>query len=121
MAIGLVAVLEAFSAASRLSLQDEYLTTATHLAKSKMEEVEKEPYITAGSQEGSFSDEFPDFSWKVEIEDSPLQGLETVTVTVRWEVTNREDYLTLVSALPRREPEQGQTPSSGAAATGGAS
>ena len=49
LSIGLVAVLEAYSAAARVSLQDEFLTTGTFLAAGKMEEVLKEPYITAGS------------------------------------------------------------------------
>jgi len=116
MSIGLVAVLEAFAAASRLSLQDESITIATHLAQAKMEEVEKEPTITAGSQQGGFGEEFPDFNWTVEIADSPVQGLETVTVTVRWETTSgQEDYVILISALPQREAQTG----GGAAASAG--
>lgn len=106
MGVGLVAVLEAFSAGLRLSLQDEFLTTATFLAAGKMEEVIKETYITPGTDEGDFGDEFPDFTWTVEITDSQIEELELVTVVVYWEVANRADQLVLTTALPYNEPTE---------------
>jgi len=116
MGVGLVAVLEAFSAGLRLSLQDEFLTTATFLAAGKMEEVMKETYITPGTDEGDFGDEFPDFTWTVEITDSQIEELELVTVVVYWEVANRADQLMLTTALPYNEP----TEDGGAGGGGGA-
>lgn len=106
MGVGLVAVLEAFSAGLRLSLQDEFLTTATFLAAGKMEEVMKETYITPGTDEGDFGDEFPDFTWTVEIADSRIEELELVTVVVYWDVANRSDQLMLTTALPYNEPTE---------------
>lgn len=106
MGVGIVAVLEAYSAAMRLSLQDEFLTTATFLAAGKMEEVMKETYITPGTDEGEFGDEFPDFQWTVEIADSEIEGLELVTVAVAWEVAGRNDQLVLTTALPYNEPTE---------------
>lgn len=106
MGVGLVAVLEAFSAGLRLSLQDEFLTTATFLAAGKMEEVMKETYITPGTDEGDFGDEFPDFTWTVEITDSRIEELELVTVVVYWDVANRSDQLMLTTALPYNEPTE---------------
>lgn len=108
LSIGLVAVLEAYSAASRVSLQDEFLTTATFLASGKMEEVLKEPYITSGSDEGDFGEEFADFTWTVEATDSEIEGLVLVTVTVEWEGPTGQDYLELISAaVSRQPPEEG--------------
>ena len=118
MSIGLVAVIEAYGAAMRLSLQDEYLSTATLLASGKMEEVLKETYITAGSDHGDFGDEFEAFTWTVDIADSDIEGLETITVTVNWSVARLDDELTLTSAAPLNEPEE---ETGGTAATGGAS
>ena len=106
MGVGLVAVLEAFSAGLRLSLQDEFLTTATFLAAGKMEEVMKETYITPGTDEGDFGDEFPDFTWTVEITDSRIEELELVTVVVYSDVANRSDQLMLTTALPYNEPTE---------------
>jgi hypothetical protein len=119
MAVGLVAVLEAFGAASRLSLQDEYLTTGTFLASSKMQEIEKETVILPMSDQGNFGEEFPDFAWSVEIADGPITGLEIVTVTVFWEAAGRPDELTLTSALPRREPESETSPTGASPPAGG--
>jgi prepilin-type N-terminal cleavage/methylation domain-containing protein len=116
MSIGLVAVIEAYGAAMRLSLQDEYLSTATMLASGKMEEVLKETYITAGSDHGDFGDEFEAFTWTVDIADSEIEGLETITVTVSWSVAGKDDELTLVSAAPYNEPEE---QAGGAATPGG--
>lgn len=116
MSIGLVAVIEAYGAAMRLSLQDEYFSTATMLASGKMEEVLKETYITPGSDDGDFGEEFEAFTWTVDIADSDIEGLETITVTVNWSVAGRDDELTLVSAAPLNEPEE---EAGGAAATGG--
>ncbi|HJN16213.1 MAG TPA: type II secretion system protein [Armatimonadota bacterium] len=104
MGVGIVAVIEAYGAAMRLSLQDEFLTTATFLASGKMEEVIKETYITAGQDEGDFGEEFPDFTWSVEIADSEIEGLELVTVTVYWSVATLDDYLVLSTALRENDP-----------------
>lgn len=109
LAIGLVAVLEAYGAASRVSLQDEFLTTATFLAAGKMEEVLKEPYITTGSDEGDFGEEFPDFTWTADITDSEMEGLAVVTVTVEWEGPRGHDHLPLTSAVVSRQPEETET------------
>ncbi|MGQ9729677.1 MAG: type IV pilus modification PilV family protein [Candidatus Zipacnadales bacterium] len=114
MGLGLVAVLEAYTASMRLSLQDEYLTTATFLASSKMEEVLKERYFTAGTDKGNFGEDFEDFTWTVEIADSEIEGLEVITVTVHWTVANREDELTLTTARPFSRPEE----ETGASASG---
>ncbi len=108
LSIGLVAVLEAYGAAARVSLQDEFITTATFLAAGKMEEVLKEPYIAAASDEGDFGEEFPDFTWTVDAADSEIEGLLTVTVRVEWEGPTGEDYLELTSAaISRQPPENG--------------
>jgi type II secretory pathway pseudopilin PulG len=113
MGIGQVAVLEAYGAAMRLSLQDENLTTATFLARGKMEEVLKERYLTAGTDKGDFGEEFEGFTWTAEIADSPVEGLETITVTVTWNVRSLSDELVLTSAAPRREPTEGETTAGG--------
>ena len=105
MAIGLVAVIEAYGAAMRLSLQDEYLTTATFLARGKMEEVLKETAITPGEDDGDFGEEFPDFAWAVKIVDSEIEGLEIVTLKVNWNVAGIDDEIVLTSAAPYGEPE----------------
>jgi prepilin-type N-terminal cleavage/methylation domain-containing protein len=118
LSIGLVAVLEAYSAAARVSLQDEFITTATFLAAGKMEEVLKEPYITTGSDEGDFGEEFADFTWTVDITDSEIEGLVIVTVRVDWEGPTGEDYLELTSAAVSQEPTETQT-GGGMAQTGG--
>jgi hypothetical protein len=101
----------------RLSLQDEYLTTATFLASGKMEEVLKESSIVPGSDQGDYGDEFEGYTWAVEIADSEIQGLETVTVTVRWNAAGLDDELVLTSAAPYKEPEEGGA--AGGAAGGG--
>jgi hypothetical protein len=96
-------------------VQDEYLTTATHLAAAKMEEVEKETAITPGSDQGDFGEQFSDFTWTVRIEDSPIQGLEIVIVTVKWDTGQGEDHVELTSALPRTDTQasSGTAPAAG--------
>jgi len=116
MSIGLVVVMEAYAAAMRLSLQDEYLTTATFLASGKMEEVLKESAIVPGSDQGDFGDEFEGYTWSADIEDSGIEGLETVTVTVRWNAAGLDDQLVLTSAAPYSEGAAG---GGTGAATGG--
>ncbi len=118
LSIGLVAVLEAYSATARVSLQDEFITTATFLGAGKMEEVLKEPYITSGSDEGDFGEEFAEFTWTVDITDSEIEGLVIVTVTVDWEGPTGEDYLELTSAAISQEPTETQT-GAGVPQTGG--
>lgn len=106
LSIGLVAVLEAYSAAARVSLQDEFLTTATFLAAGKMEEVLKEPYISTASDEGDFGEEFPEYTWSVETTESDMEGLLVLKVTVEWEGPTGPDHLELTSAVVSRQPTE---------------
>jgi general secretion pathway protein I len=83
MAIALTAVFQL--QASNLTIQDEarFLTAASQLAQSKLAEMETNDQIIEGRDQGDFGEEFPDFTFKTEINAIlDLPGLYKVLLTI---------------------------------------
>jgi type II secretion system protein I len=94
---GLVMVMEAFTVGLRASAAADRRTMAALLLQDKMEELKKEPLLTAGSDEGDFGEDFADYNWRVDISETETPGLVHVEVTVMWEGRRGEDELGLIT------------------------
>jgi general secretion pathway protein I len=73
-----------------LSGQNQDEATAILLARVKLEELEmlsREELTQA--KEGTFSPEWPDYSWKADISPLPVPLLKKLTVTVTWGAERR--------------------------------
>jgi len=84
LAAGLVAVVSAFNVSLAATGAADRRTLATTLLNEKVEELKKEPLLTAGQNEGDFGEDFEDYQWRLEISESGTPGLVFVVVTVSW-------------------------------------
>jgi len=75
---------------------------ALNLARMKMEELLQSPEQQQAEQEGDFGEAFPQFRWRAQISDAPVEGLKAITVTVVWFEGDEERTVTL-NALYGRE------------------
>jgi general secretion pathway protein I len=82
LAIALVAVYQSQSQSISMTSNSRFLTTAALLAQSKMTEIEiLEPdRISSGS--GDFDEDFPDYTWRVDISDTQIDLLKKIEVSV---------------------------------------
>ncbi len=106
LAADLVAVLGAFTASMAATGAAENRTIATMLLNEKLEELKKEPLVTAGEDEGDFGEEFEDYRWNVEVIESGTPGLVYVVVTVSWLERGKETELSIRTLLRGGEAVQ---------------
>jgi Tfp pilus assembly protein PilV len=85
LALGVVGALACISSATRsTSISSEY-TTAALLAQQKFSELEAQAsQIQGGEQNGDFGEEYPNFTWRQQVEATAITSLMRVTVVIEW-------------------------------------
>jgi hypothetical protein len=121
LAIGLLGALEVVARSAAVTAAAADRSRAVTFARSKMEELLKEPVLQTGVERGEGVDQSTDYDWEAAIQPSANPSLVTITVTVRNRVTG---FSTAISALRRPDldtPPAGTTPEepAGAGAGGG--
>ncbi len=122
LAVGLLGAMEVIgrTAAGTRAVEDR--ARGLMLARSKMEEILKQPTLQVGTDRGEGEGGAADYEWEVSIEQSASEGLMLVTVLVRNRVTGVE--LTPLSCLrrpdlnPLADGTAGTTPTTPAPGTG---
>ena len=85
LAIGISAALACISSATHSTGVAAEYTTAAILAHQRFAELEQQPStVTAGDTNGSFTDDFSNFSWQQTIETTDVTSLMKVTVVISW-------------------------------------
>jgi general secretion pathway protein I len=82
LAITLVAVFQSQSQSISMLSMSRFDTTAPLLAQGKMAEVEALRSADVTFENGDFGEEYPDYSWRVDITETDIAGVEKVEVTV---------------------------------------
>ena len=82
LAISLVAVFRSQSQSVSMAGETRFLTTASLLAQSKMAEVESMKPQDLSNNNGIFGEDFPDYLWRIEINDTAFQYLKKIDVIV---------------------------------------
>ena len=113
LAVGLLGALEVIArcAATARGVRDR--SRGLIFARSKMEEILKEPVLQVGTDRGQGVDESTEFDWEAVIEPSRHEWLLTVTVAARHRISGVE---VAISAL-RREDLRPPSEASGTGAT----
>jgi type II secretion system protein I len=112
LTIGLLSVVEIIGGSAGSSLQVDDRTLALMAARSKMEEILKEPVLQTGTDQGMGVDTSTDYDWVAQIEPSANPSLLVVTVLARNRKTNLE-----VSISTLRRPDLDTPPEGVAGAT----
>jgi len=91
IAVTLVAVLDAQSGSLSRACEAKFNTTAALLAQEKISELETAKAEDLISDSGDFGDDFPDYYWKITIEEPSVEGPENISdhlkqidLTVSW-------------------------------------
>ena len=82
LAITLVVVFQSQSQSISMASGARFETTAALLAQSKMAEIEAANLKDVASGSGDFGDDFPDYSWQVDVTETEIEELKKVAVTV---------------------------------------
>lgn len=82
LAIALVAVFRSQSQSISMAGEARFLTTSSLLAQAKMAELDRKNPQELVNDSGDFGDEYPNYVWRVEIEDTMLEYLKKVVVSV---------------------------------------
>ena len=101
LAIVLVAAFQSQSQALSMTGRSRFLTTAPLLAQHRMVAAELAGIENQLTATGDFGDEYPDYVWRLEVMDTPIDPMKKITVRVinRRLVTNNE-YILEYYALP---------------------
>jgi general secretion pathway protein I len=93
LAIALVAVYQGQSQGISMAGDSRFLTTASLLAQSRMAQIDAANPAEIKTENGDFGDDFPDYTWRVEIEDTQIESLKKIIVTVaNTRLTRRNEY-----------------------------
>src|SRR5687768_16902215 len=87
MAVGLIGTMELVAQCAKSSRGVEDRARALMFARSKLEEILKEPVIQIGTDRGQGVDESTDFDWEMSIDQGPVQELYVVTTMARHRIS----------------------------------
>ena len=82
LAITLVVVFQSQSQSISMAGRARFETTASLLAQSKMAEIEAADPENVVSDSGDFGDDFPDYSWRVDVTETEIELLKKIEVQV---------------------------------------
>lgn len=100
--IALVTLIGLETRTIQLAERQQRVTQSTLLAQEKMTEIEigSQSLSGTGGREGMFESPFELYRWTVDLEPTPLPGIEMVTVTVAWGEESRNEFVDLASFIP---------------------
>lgn len=113
LAIGLLGALEVIANCSATTRGAEDRARGLMFARSKMEEILKEPVLQLGTDRGEGVDTSTDYDWAAAIEATPNSALVSVIVTAR----NRRSGVEVVLSALRRPDIQTPPETAGTATT----
>ena len=127
LAVGIVGALSVYSTATQTARVGDQLNTAALLAQQKMSDFEENPNFQSGGQSGDFGDQYPGFSYQLNIQATQYQYLYQVSVTVSWGEgpSARERafttylYDTQTAQQDQQNNSSGQSGASGTGSSGG--
>jgi type II secretion system protein I len=103
LAIILVAAFQSQSQSLSMAGRSRFLTTASLLAQSRMAEIEMVGIENLTINSGDFGAEYPDYTWRVEIADTPADILKKVTVRViNGQLIANNDYTLVYYTLVKK-------------------
>jgi Tfp pilus assembly protein PilV len=118
LAIGLLGGLEVIARCAATSRGAEDRARALMAARSKMEEILKEPVLQVGTDQGQGVDETTDYDWQAVIEETQNPSLVSITVAAQNRVTSIRAVITCLRRPDLETPPAYVTENAAAAETG---
>ena len=101
LAVGVSAALIAISLSTHNTAIAAEYSIASTLAQQRIADMEAQPdQISGGSQNGTFSDEYSQYSWDQTVETSDFSTLMKVTLVVSWQSGSRQRSIQFVTYEP---------------------
>jgi len=113
LTIGLLSTLEVIAACAGMSHKIDQRSGAMMAARSKLEEILKEPVLQVGTDQGKGVDTTTDYDWEADIQQSSNAGLLVITVRAEHRVTHVDATLTAL-----RRPDLQNTDATATGSTG---
>jgi general secretion pathway protein I len=79
------------------------IAKATLLAQERMAGLISDEDLMEGDEEGEVEDSIPPFTWKQLVEESNIEGIKKITVTVVWKEGERERDVRFVTYVASQE------------------
>jgi len=102
LSIALIAALRTQSQSLLIASESIKNTNILFLAREKMAEIELEGYPEVGQSEGTF-EKHPEFRWKVEVKETPVEDLRDVTLTIFWKEADMERKYSIETLMVKNE------------------
>lgn len=93
LAISLTAVFQSQSQSISMTGRSRFETTAPLLAQSRMAQIEATSPGDIKPEEGDFGDDFPDYTWSLDVSETEIENLKKIELTVtNSRMTANNDY-----------------------------
>jgi general secretion pathway protein I len=99
LGVGLVSVLEAFSVCSLAVGVMKSEAVARGWAAEKMGELRTNPALLTSDESGDLGKEYPGFTWRRQVRETPEHGVLSVSVEVKWKNRGVERGYSLVTLI----------------------
>lgn len=96
LAIALVAVFQSQSQSISMIGQSRFETTAALLAQSKMATIDATKTSDIIPDNGTFDDDFPSYTWSVDVSDTASESVKKISVTVVNKLMTSNNTYTLI-------------------------
>ncbi len=81
------------------------MTVATILARQKMGEIEAAGFPELGEEEGEFEEQFPGFTWKKAVSETPFEEARRVDLSILWKDGIRQRRVEAVAYITNTKIE----------------
>jgi len=80
-----------------------HVTVATLLASERMNDIEHEGFPDTGEDSSVFGDDFPEYTWKTIVSETPYENIREVRVQALWGEGRSQRSMELVNYVKKRE------------------
>ena len=105
VAIVLITCIRAQNQSIRLYNLSRDMTIATILARQKMGEIEAAGFPELEEDEGDFEEQFPEFSWKKAVSETPFEEARRVDLSIVWKDGIKERRLDVITYITNTKME----------------
>lgn len=113
LTVGLLSTLEVIASSASTSRKIDQRAGAMMAARSKLEEILKEPVLQVGTDQGKGVDSSTDYDWEADIQQSANTGLMLVTVRAEHRITHVDATLSALRRPDLQSTEETDTGTTG--------